>query len=185
MKAKELIERYAKSERKFKGVDLRYSDFGGASLMGVDLRGANLWQSSFHGADLTGANLAGSDLWRSSLLDADLTGADLTGTCLDGADLRGAVLRGANLHNTKFDSCVGNGREIKTIQTDMWMVTYTVDAMQIGCEKHPISKWWVFSERQIHYMDHQALVWWRRWKPILEKIIYESPASPTGHEGDR
>ena len=101
---------------------------------------------------------------RANLRDADLIGADLSG-----ADLSGARLW----------STIGNGREIRTLQTDIWTVTYTADVIQIGCRRHEIEAWWAFSDDEIDEMAPEALDWWRRWKPLLQQIIETSPAIPT------
>lgn len=131
----------------------------GADLSGVDLRGAIL-----SGVDLRGAYLRGADLRDAILRRANLTGADLTG-----ADLSGVGL---------WDT-LGNGSHIRTLQTDRWMVVYTSEVIQIGCECHAIADWWNFDDEQIAEMHHGALEWWERWKPILQQIIETAPATPT------
>ena len=113
---------------------------------------------------------------RANLRGADLSGADLRGADLRCADRRGADLRCANL------LCIGNMRNIKTIQADRWAVGYTHDTMQIGCQRHMIVEWFEFSDEEIASMDDGALDWWRVWKPILQSIIAASPAEPTGAE---
>jgi len=106
---------------------------------------------------------------------ADLRGADLSGANLRGADLRGAALYGAALR------CMGNMLNVKTIQADRWQIGYTHDTMQIGCQRHLIAEWWVFSDAEITRMDPAALGWWKTWKPILQAMITTSPAVPTGY----
>ena len=125
-----------------------------------------------HPADIL--DLRGANLTDAYLKSTDLTGADLWNATLKGANLSGANLKGANMWDT-----VGNSREIKTVQTDLWAVTYTVDGMQIGCQRHAIKDWWDFDDATISAMDSRALGWWRRWKPILQQIIVTSPATPT------
>ena len=134
-----------------------------ANLSGADLSGADLY-----GADLSGANLRGA-----SLLGANLCGANLYGADLYGADLSGADLSGANLWGLRGDMA-----HIKTIQADLWPVSYTATHMQIGCQRHEISEWFAFDDDAIRSMDSQALDWWRVWKPILQTIIAASPAEP-------
>lgn len=103
---------------------------------------------------------------------------------LSDADLSAADLRGADLHDTKIGSIcslwgtIGNMREIKSLQCDTWIVTYTSTNMQIGCQLHAIADWWQFSDDDISQMDVRALDWWRVWKPILQRIIEVSPAVP-------
>lgn len=67
-------------------------------------------------------------------------------------------------------------------QVDSYMVAYTADTMQIGCQTHPINRWWSFDDAQITAMDDDALEWWRVWKPILQQIIAASPAEPTAQQ---
>ncbi|MFC0712238.1 hypothetical protein, partial [Azorhizophilus paspali] len=72
----------------------------------------------------------------------------------------------------------GNGAEIKSIQCDLWPVTYTATHMQIGCQLHRIEQWWDFGDAEIDRMDSRALDWWQTWKPILKQIVETSPAVP-------
>lgn len=107
--------------------------------------------------------------------------ADLRGAYLSAADLRGAYLSEAILRKmTSMNGLIGNLREVKSIQLDVWPVTYTATHMQIGCQQHLISEWWDFDEETISSMDQDALAWWVVWKPILQQIIQASPAQPSG-----
>ena len=164
-----------------RGASLFDANLSGASLLGADLRDANLRDANLIGANLRGANLSGANLSYADLSCANLSGANLrdanlSGASLLGADLLGADLRGANL------LCTGNMINIKTIQVDRWVVGYTHDTMQIGCQRHMIAEWFEFSDEEIASMDDEALDWWRVWKPILQSIIASSPAEPTGVE---
>ena len=113
------------------------------------------------GADLSSAYLRGADL-----RGADLRGADLSGANLDGADLRGA----------KLQCAIGNMREVKSLQVDIWAVVYTSEVMCIGCQQHSLAEWWAFSDETIDSMESNALSWWKIWKPILQEITKQSPA---------
>lgn len=113
---------------------------------------------------------------------ADLSGANLSGADLSEANLIGANLRGANLRGADLREVIGNGREVVSLQTDIWSITYTSEVMQIGCTQHTIADWWGFTDDEIAKMEHRALDWWRIWKPILQQIITISPATPTGHK---
>jgi uncharacterized protein YjbI with pentapeptide repeats len=152
------------------------ADLSGADLSGANLSGANLFR-----ADLSGADLSGADLFRADLSGADLSGANLSGADLFRADLSGADLSGADLSGADL-RCMGNMKNLKTIQADIWMVGYTHDTIQIGCQKHLISEWWAFSDEEIGRMGSQALAWWKVWKPILMAMIEASPAELTGAE---
>ena len=129
--------------------------------LGLAVKWAFINKADLHGANLRGANLHGADLH-----GADLHGADLHGANLRGANLRGANLRGANLWNT-----AGNGAELKTIQTEKWTITYSQHAIQIGCQRHTSAEWFAFNNDEISAMDHAALAWWKKWKPILAAIM--------------
>ena len=101
-----------------------------------------------------------------SLCNANLSNAGLSGANLRAADLSGANLRGANLRG-----CIGNMREIKSAQFDTYDVTWTKDALAIGCQQHPIKEWWQFDDTIITNMDRDALLWWKKWKLVLQQII--------------
>jgi uncharacterized protein YjbI with pentapeptide repeats len=88
----ELLERYAKGERDFRGAELR-----GADLRGVNLREVDLSVAKLSTANLMGADLMGADLIYTDLSDADLSNADLSFTDLTGANMSGAKLHNADL----------------------------------------------------------------------------------------
>jgi len=149
-------------DNSLRNADLRYADLSYANLSYTDLSHADLM-----GADLSYADLNFSNLMGTKLSDADLSHTNLMGTNLSYANLRYAYLMGANLWNT-----IGNRREIKTIQTETYNINYTKNIIQVGCENHTIKEWFNFSDKEIIKMDgKEALVWWRKWKPILKEII--------------
>ncbi|MDI7165936.1 hypothetical protein [Leptospira santarosai] len=74
---------------------------------------------------------------------------------------------------------LGNSDNIKTIQTDLWLVVYSHNAIYIGCKVYSFVEWWNFSDEEIDDMDPNALQFWRKWKDVLRKIIEISPAAPT------
>jgi hypothetical protein len=137
-----------------------------AILIGADLRGAILRDADLRDADLRGAILR----------DADLQGAHLGGAHLGGADLRGAILSGSDLRGAHLKGTVGDMRHVKSLQIERYSVAYTATHMQIGCQLHSLTDWWTFNDERIQKMDWGALVWWRKWKPILQQIIELSPA---------
>ena len=114
---------------------------------------------------------------RANLSDANLSGADLS--C---ADLRGADLRGADLRDADLSGALGNRNQIKSIfASEDYPIVYTSGYLQIGCERHEISKWWTFNDRRILEMDgKRALEFWNKWKPVIKQVIEFSPAAPTG-----
>ncbi|QCQ60915.1 pentapeptide [Rheinheimera phage vB_RspM_Barba14S] len=154
-----------------KGADLRGANLRGADLWTAYLRGANLRGANLRGANLSGANLRGADLSGADLSGADLSGADLSGADMSRADLSGADLSGADLSGANLRSTIGNQGQIITIQTDVWQIVYTSDVMQIGCQRHSINDWLVFSDDHISKMDSKALEFWKKWKPILVLIL--------------
>jgi hypothetical protein len=152
------------------------ANLSGASLSRANLRGADLSDANLSGADLSdaslsGANLSGADLSGADLSDANLSGASLSRANLRGADLSDANLSGASLSGASLRSTIGNQGQIITIQTDVWQIVYTSDVMQIGCQRHSINDWLVFSDDHISKMDSKALEFWKKWKPILVLIL--------------
>jgi hypothetical protein len=151
-----------------------------ANLRGANLRGANLSRADLRGADLSDADLSDADLRGADLRGADLRGANLRGANLRGANLSdanlsGANLSGANLSDADLRNCIGNMKQIKSLQCDTWLISYTSTHLNIGCRTHTIEDWFDFSNDEISSMDNEALVWWKVWKPILKNIIDVSP----------
>jgi uncharacterized protein YjbI with pentapeptide repeats len=79
------------------GMDLRFSNFNGASLMGADMRGTNLSYSNLSDTYLTVADLRDADLQ-----EANLERSVLFDTRLAGADLRDTNLKDAGIAETDF-----------------------------------------------------------------------------------
>ena len=120
-------------------------------------------------ADLRSANLSSANLSYANVRSANLRSADLSSANLRSADLRYADLL-----------AIGNMVNVKSVQADIWPVAYTHDTLQIGCQRHLITEWWAFEDKEIECMDSRALAWWAVWKPILQAMIAGSPAEPTG-----
>ena len=131
--------------------DLNGADLNGANLIGADLSGADLSK-----ANLRWANLSWADLREADLREANFIGADLFGAVLSGADIRWAI---------------GNGNQIKTVQTSIWTIGYTTKVMAIGCEQHTIDDWMSFDDDRIADMSSIALVFWNKWKPIIQAML--------------
>ena len=166
--------------------DLRYANLRGANLINANLRGANLKgadlsNANLKGAYLKGAILSGANLRYANLSNADLINADLSGANLRYANLSNAILsyvdlsdanlKNANLNDVVLEGCVGNGREIQSIQTPKYLINITKDYIQIGCERHTIEAWLSFSDNAIQDMDVGALDWWKQYKPILTSLL--------------
>ena len=131
------------------------------SLCNANLSNAGLHYANLRAADLRAADLSGADLSYANLRAADLSGANLRA-----ADLRGANLRAADLR-----WCIGNMREIKSTQFDTYDVTWTKDALAIGYQQHLIKEWWQFDDATITKMDGDMMLWWKKWKLVLQQIV--------------
>ena len=115
---------------------------------------------------LCNANLSNAGLRYTNLRAADLSEANLSEANLRAADLRGANLRAADLR-----WCIGNMREIKSTQFDTYDVTWTKDALAIGYQQHLIKEWWQFDDATITKMDGDMMLWWKKWKLVLQQIV--------------
>ena len=142
-----------------------------ANLSNAGLRYANLRAADLSEANLSEANLRYADLSEANLSGADLSYADLSGANLRYTNLRGANLRGANLRAADLRWCIGNMREIKSTQFDTYDVTWTKDALAIGYQQHLIKEWWQFDDATITKMDGDMMLWWKKWKLVLQQIV--------------
>ena len=131
----------------------------------------SLCNANLSNAGLRNADLSGADLSYANLRYADLRYADLSSANLRGADLRAADLSGANLRAANLRWCIGNMREIKSAQFDTYDVTWTKDALAIGYQQHLIKEWWQFDDATITKMDGDMLLWWKKWKLVLQQIV--------------
>lgn len=94
------------------------------------------------------------------------------------ANLERANLRRANLRRANLQGAAGNGLELKSVFIfEEYSACYTKNVLQIGCQSHPIDKWWYFDDEAIFSMDgEKALVFWKKNKDLIRKIIESSPA---------
>jgi hypothetical protein len=168
----------------FKSTDLTGASFAGSYCIGTDFSRTTLTNANFDGAylvranfrnaysenaDFTSANLTDSDLRCAEFIDADFTSANLTRALFCEANLTRTNLEGVHLCAT-----IGNSREIRTIQTDPWTITYTDTDMAIGCKQRSIKEWMSFDRGQIAEMDFEAVRWWELWKPIITQSLATS-----------
>ena len=147
------------------------ANLSNAGLRNADLSYANLSGTDLSEADLSYANLRGANLRAADLRGANLRYTNLRGANLSGANLRAADLRGANLRAADLRWCIGNMREIKSAQFDTYDVTWTKDALAIGYQQHLIKEWWQFDDATITKMDGDMLLWWKKWKLVLQQIV--------------
>ena len=141
------------------------------SLCNANLSNAGLRNADLSYANLSGTDLSEADLSGANLRAADLRAADLSGANLRYANLRAADLSGANLRAADLRWCIGNMREIKSTQFDTYDVTWTKDALAIGYQQHLIKEWWQFDDATITKMDGDMLLWWKKWKLVLQQIV--------------
>jgi len=151
--------------------DLQYADLQSADLQSADLQSANLRY-----ADLQSANLQSADLQSANLRYADLRYANLRSADLRYANLQSANLQSANLRYADLRYAIGNMSEVKSLQFEKWVVTYTHDTMTIGCQSHPIDLWRKSDPRWIAAMDEHATEWWGKFGTIILALIDASPA---------
>ena len=131
-----------------------------ANLGGTNLRGADLIYADLRYASLIYTNLIGADLRYANLMDANLIYANLRGASLMDANLKGADLR----------YCIGNGKEVKSLQIGTYSISYTKYVLNIGCESHTVEEWKNFSDEEINNMDTEALSWWKLNKHIIIEL---------------
>jgi len=170
------------------GADLTWANLTGADLTRadltrVDLTGANLTGANLTRADLTWANLTRADLTRVDLAWADLTWANLTRADLTRANLTRADLTRANLTGANLTGADGVNDFVKCMYVETYPITYTSNAIQIGCERHAITEWAEFDDKRILEMDGKsALKFWRKYKAWIFQTIDLAPAMPTKTE---
>ena len=141
---------------------------------------ANLSYADLSGADLSGANLIGANLCSACLIGANLSGANLSRASLSYACLSNANLSGADLNDA-----IGNGREIKSMQTDKYRFSWTNTTLAIGCQQHPLKDWLEFSDEQKASFADDGLPYLNKWLPILDSMGVFDPVKETPlHEGE-
>ena len=97
---------------------------------------------------------------------------DLSGANLSGANLNNANLNNADLRDADLRKCIGNNKEIKSLQIGTYLISYTKDILNIGCQSHEHEDWRTFSDSIIINMDGQtALDWWNLNKHIIFELI--------------
>jgi hypothetical protein len=171
------VEFAIKAKTDLSYANLSYANLSYANLRAANLSAANLSYANLCDANLRAANLSAADLSAANLRAANLSAADLSDANLRAANLSAANLSYANLCDANLSDvnllCYGDMKFIFTLQIDNWCVGFTKEILQIGCQKHPISKWKEFTDEQILKMDSKALSWWKRWKQPLFAIIDE------------
>lgn len=131
------------------------------------------------------AKLLHADLARVFFRGWDLSGIDFAYSDFVLADLSGACLEGANL-----DGVRGNGREIKSALFGTWPVVWTRcpdygDYVQIGCQRHHLSKWERSDPRWIRALypdgENTAEDFWDAHGQVILSMVKSSPAEAWGY----
>ena len=172
-------EKWLNDEEGGECANLSNTDLSHARLRYSNLSYANLSSANLRYSDLSHANLSYADLSYTYLRYSNLSYADLGYANLRHANLRDANLSSANLSHTSLNYTIGEMRSLRSMQIEKYMVSYTDTTLSIGCKSYTIEEWKNFDDEKIKSMDNEALVWWKKWKPIIMQIIEMAPAEPT------
>jgi hypothetical protein len=73
---------------------------------------------------------------------------------------------------------------LKCLSFETWEVGYTADELQIGCQRHAISKWAKWNtpagRKWICAMGEEAMPWADKYLALVLQLVELSPALPTG-----
>lgn len=167
-KLSEILEKHQKwlrNESGGKRADLRHMNLSRANLSYANLSEAVLSYAYLNGANLRNADMSGADMRGAILRYAVLCGADMSY-----ADLSFTNLIGVDLSTAKLNYCIGNMREVKSMQIDTWRVVLCGNKLSIGCETHSVEEWASFDDERIAEMHAGALEWWAKWRHIVLEI---------------
>jgi uncharacterized protein YjbI with pentapeptide repeats len=103
----------------FLACKLTGSEFGGADMPALVVRGGDWSYVTLRGVDLHGIDLSGLKLREADLTDADLRGADLRGCDLGHARLPGAQLAGADLRGAQTDGIDWRALGLSDVHVDI------------------------------------------------------------------
>lgn len=115
--------------------------FAYADLSGLDLTGLNFHMASFEYANLQNVNFSGCDISKSSFRHSNCTAANFSDTILDCSNFLYADLTETTFSPSCKLTCIGNGKQLKTINVCKFLVTYSSHYMTIGCMHHELD-WW-------------------------------------------
>jgi hypothetical protein len=167
-------------------------DFTRASCHGANFKNSKIAGTTFTRTDLSDADFTNAEIIKCTILDSWVHTANFTNTTIEGVDFRSSDLRNSDfteaeirvcdfnycdLEHTKLDvkhmeAVIGNGREIKTIQTELaHVIVYTNKRMAIGSKQGSLKTWWDITDEQLkHIYREPFLEFWKKWKPILKSI---------------
>lgn len=148
-------------------VELGKADFMYSKIQFSYIRSNSLWRAKFNHA-----TIEYTDFSANICKEADFTKANLTRSNFTGCDLTSADLNGINIIGT-----IGNGEEIKTIQTEeLGIITYTEEVMSVNIHQNSLKWWWESTDKELledlfdKYIPH-----YKKWKPILKAIgVFDS-----------
>ncbi len=134
------------------GAAIRQARFDHAILRVADLSRTDVTESTFFYADMshsqfhhTIAQKCGFDY--ASLIESDMQNSDLSGACFYRADLRHARLRCSILDEITLGGCLGNGKEIISIDIDGCSLVVTRDLYEIDRQASA----WSFAEDETEF----------------------------------
>ena len=128
----------------FNDANLGASRFQACDLQGHDFSGCDLRNANLNGANLTDTNFTGAQLKLASFVDANCSNANFTDAIVYKTNFMKSDLTNANLTNINVDATVGNGAEIKSLQTGGRYITWTSDYVWVDCVKAPIKPFLAF-----------------------------------------
>ena len=128
----------------FNDANLGASRFQACDLQGHDFSGCDLRDANFNGANLADANFTGAQLKQASFIAANCTNVNFTDAIVYKTNFMKSNLTNANLTNINVDATVGNGAEIKSLQTGGRYITWTSDHVWVDCVKAPIKPFLAF-----------------------------------------
>ena len=63
-------------------------------------------------------------------------------------------------------------KPLSVLTTDRWVICIRQDrTIKIGCQDHTADEWMAFTDDEITAMHSDALVFWRKWKPVIAAIL--------------
>lgn len=140
--------------------DLSGHDFEGLDLNRASLLGCNLTDAKFRGANLS---------------TTDFTGSDLTRADLSFCKMSYAILAGATIADNKLCETIGNKKQIKTLQLDSVILTYTWDKIYCDCLSFEFGNWGLLTGVELDILHPAAREWFVKWDEVVRKILIMSP----------
>lgn len=62
-------------------------------------------------------------------------------------------------------------KAVLNVGYEMYNITATDNHLKIGCKQYTFDEWANFDDGTISRMADGALVWWKKWKPIIFAIL--------------